>query len=444
MARLATALLVVVGSVVVPAAPAEAAPPHAHRYVTRVFQTFLNRNPTAAEVDQAAAMSMTSPVGRHRLTTNLTTSGPWYFLSVAATYDAVLGRNPDLGGLGYWVNALADGRSTDTSFTVGLYASDEYAARTDVAGWVDRLYRALLGRPADPAGLAHWSGLHAARGRAWVTRQLYASPEASQRRVTEQYQRVLGRTPDPAGLAWWAGVEARIGPTRLAAQLAATAEAYGPLEAGEHVAAAPAPPLAAQLARNGLTTKVLTVHAAGWASTTAAFTGWERTVVGWKKVLGTWTARNGSKGWQSAASRREGAGTTPVGRYGFDGGFGLAANPGYALGWFTVTPYDYWTSDPSRWDYNTHQRGPADPSEAPWSSAEHLIDHPVAYRYAAVIDFNSPATGPYGSAIFLHVGTGGPTAGCVSLPQPELLATLRWIDGGTRIVMGPDAVIRSL
>ena len=31
-----------------------------------------------------------------------------------------------------------------------------------------------------------------------------------------------------------------------------------------------------------------------------------------------------------------------------------------------------------------------------------------------------------GSAIFLHVGTGGPTAGCVSVPAAALVALLRW------------------
>jgi L,D-peptidoglycan transpeptidase YkuD (ErfK/YbiS/YcfS/YnhG family) len=32
-----------------------------------------------------------------------------------------------------------------------------------------------------------------------------------------------------------------------------------------------------------------------------------------------------------------------------------------------------------------------------------------------------------GSAIFLHVGTGTATAGCVSLPSAELLRVLRWL-----------------
>ena len=55
-----------------------------------------------------------------------------------------------------------------------------------------------------------------------------------------------------------------------------------------------------------------------------------------------------------------------------------------------------------------------------------------------------PARGGRGSGIFLHVSKGAPTAGCVGLPTNELLTALRWIDSGTRIIMGPDSEIRKL
>jgi L,D-peptidoglycan transpeptidase YkuD (ErfK/YbiS/YcfS/YnhG family) len=69
----------------------------------------------------------------------------------------------------------------------------------------------------------------------------------------------------------------------------------------------------------------------------------------------------------------------------------------------------------------------------------------VAYRYAAVIDFNyrRPVYGR-GAGIFLHVQTGGPTAGCVSLREGALLAVLRWMRPGTRILIGPARWLRSL
>ena len=51
-----------------------------------------------------------------------------------------------------------------------------------------------------------------------------------------------------------------------------------------------------------------------------------------------------------------------------------------------------------------------------------------AYDYAAVIAYNTARVPGLGSAIFLHVGTGSATAGCVSLPERELLTVLRWLN----------------
>jgi L,D-peptidoglycan transpeptidase YkuD (ErfK/YbiS/YcfS/YnhG family) len=59
------------------------------------------------------------------------------------------------------------------------------------------------------------------------------------------------------------------------------------------------------------------------------------------------------------------------------------------------------------------------------------------YRYFAVIDYNAhPAVAGRGSAIFLHVSTGRPTAGCISLPEPELVRTLRWLRPGAEVRIG--------
>jgi L,D-peptidoglycan transpeptidase YkuD (ErfK/YbiS/YcfS/YnhG family) len=71
----------------------------------------------------------------------------------------------------------------------------------------------------------------------------------------------------------------------------------------------------------------------------------------------------------------------------------------------------------------------------------------VAYRYAMVIDFNyrRPVYGR-GSGIFLHVMKNGPTAGCVSMREGDLLRVLNWVrpSPGTRIVIGPTSYLRAL
>ena len=64
--------------------------------------------------------------------------------------------------------------------------------------------------------------------------------------------------------------------------------------------------------------------------------------------------------------------------------------------------------------------------------------NPPAYDHGAVIAYNTARSPGLGSAIFLHVSTGGPTAGCVSLPASQLVEGLRWLDPGRdpRIVLG--------
>ena len=61
-----------------------------------------------------------------------------------------------------------------------------------------------------------------------------------------------------------------------------------------------------------------------------------------------------------------------------------------------------------------------------------------AYNYGAVIAYNTARKPGLGSAIFLHVSHGSATAGCVAVPQSDVLKLLRWLNPklGPRIIMG--------
>lgn len=444
VALLATAIVLTIPS----RRSAEAAgSSHDVEYVARMVTLFLDRPPTAEEVAQATAGSLTTTEARARLVENLAHSPTWLSTSVQRLYRDTLGRSADSGGLTYWTGILRAQTLSLTAVTAHFYASSEFFATLgggDLASWVDVLYQRLLGRNADAGGRRYWADQARVIGRARVARAFIGSLEARRAQVTDRYRVVLGRAPDRGGLDHWAEVLRRQSTVRLDIHLAASSESYGPLEPGQVVVPPPPLLLVERLAHNGTTDRIVTVRSSSWSSTTADLVAWRRTAVGWRRDLGPWTAHLGRNGFGRPETRREGAGTTPTGRYGFGTGFGIAANPGYRLGWFVVDARDYWVSQVGHPQYNTHQRGPTDPASAPWSQAEHLIDHPVAYRYAASIRFNTPPTGPYGSAIFLHVSTGGPTAGCVSVAQASLLDLLGWIDAGTQIVMAPDGVIDGL
>lgn len=160
----------------------------------------------------------------------------------------------------------------------------------------------------------------------------------------------------------------------------------------------------------------------------------------WRIVRDGMPARIGFNGLSNAARRHSGDGTTPIGDYGFVYDFGSRPDPGVTgFRWRPLVPGSCWAG--TRADYNRWVvRRPCDPADE-----DLWINHALAYRYAAVIDFNyhHPVYGR-GSGIFLHEQTGGPTAGCVSLRQADLLSVLRWMRPGARILIGPSRWLRSL
>lgn len=116
---------------------------------------------------------------------------------------------------------------------------------------------------------------------------------------------------------------------------------------------------------------------------------------------------------------------TPFGIYALGTGFGIKENPGTAMPYFQVTPESYWVDDPESRFYNQHVEGTED---SDWGSAEHLIDYEPSYNYALEIRYNTdPVVPGKGSAFFMHIGS-APTAGCVAMPEENMLQLLRWLD----------------
>jgi L,D-peptidoglycan transpeptidase YkuD (ErfK/YbiS/YcfS/YnhG family) len=206
------------------------------------------------------------------------------------------------------------------------------------------------------------------------------------------------------------------------------------------------PLLVDQLASTGGAQQVVVVDSPTAASTTATLTAYENDGNGWYEAFGPIPAVDGRHGWLPGASRVEGDGTTPEGMYALGPTmYGVQPDPGVRFGYHQLTCGDWWDEDPASPTYNTFQHvacGTAPPfggdSEALWANG-------TAYPSFAVVDFNTPPIGAFGSAIFLHADTGAPTTGCVSLPLSDLDAVLRWLNPALHpvIVMGPDAVIRS-
>ncbi|WP_308293715.1 L,D-transpeptidase family protein [Streptomyces sp. RK62] len=209
----------------------------------------------------------------------------------------------------------------------------------------------------------------------------------------------------------------------------ATGETAGGASGSPATAAAPAPaaPDFPVPVETGDATQLITVEAGG---SYATVTAWAKRSSGWKAQFSTSAARVGSNGVTDGATRRQGTYTTPTGTYTITEGFGNEAG-GTAMPYHRVTNDDWWVEDPESKFYNSmHGEAGADfpLTESGDLGSEHLVNYPVQYAKALVINFNRwPATPGRGAGIFLHVNGSGATAGCVSVPRATMDRIMSWM-----------------
>jgi L,D-peptidoglycan transpeptidase YkuD (ErfK/YbiS/YcfS/YnhG family)/predicted small secreted protein len=183
----------------------------------------------------------------------------------------------------------------------------------------------------------------------------------------------------------------------------------------------------------GNANQVITVTASSSSSTTATLQSWRRVSGGWRTVGPAVSAHLGSAGLGHA---QESSSKTPSGSFTLTQAFGHDSDPGTSLPYVHTTSSDWWISQPGPL-YNTRQRCSSGCSFTRGDPNEHLFYETPYYNYAVVIDYNTRnapggVTQGAGSAFFLHVTDGNPTAGCVSIAQDQLVRLLRWLDPAER------------
>ncbi len=123
-----------------------------------------------------------------------------------------------------------------------------------------------------------------------------------------------------------------------------------------------------------------------------------------------------------AAEKREADGCTPIGTWPLRGVLlrpGKADPDGIRLPWRWTRAQDGWSDDPADPAYNRPVRLPRS------FSAETLRRQDDAYDIIVVLGHNdAPPVPGKGSAIFLHLSEGRPTAGCIALERADMLRLL--------------------
>lgn len=156
----------------------------------------------------------------------------------------------------------------------------------------------------------------------------------------------------------------------------------------------------------------------------AEITACQRQGKAWNQVLApSLVGAIGKNGVAAIGEKKEGDFKTPAGLYALGEAFGsrpLALKMDYKY----ITPEDKFIDDANHKGYNTWVNGKTDAK-----SYESMLVK--AYKMGVVINYNmNPTTPGAGSAIFMHLrqAPNVPTAGCVTMDQPHLLALLQWLD----------------
>lgn len=169
----------------------------------------------------------------------------------------------------------------------------------------------------------------------------------------------------------------------------------------------------------------------GQGGTDALLAFYEKRGSAWELVFSTY-AYLGTNG---LGKQREGDGKTPVGVYPITMAFGLAPDPGCALGYTLLDETHYWVSDSNSPFYN-RLVSTRETDNFSKEKSEHLTEYVRAYPYALSIGYNAQGKPGLGSATFLHCASDYPaTGGGVAIPEDCMRRLLRAIRPGCKIVI---------
>ncbi|MFM8931251.1 MAG: DUF4214 domain-containing protein, partial [Gemmataceae bacterium] len=200
-----------------------------------LYQLFLDRVPEAPALAVWSGALDSGRITVGQMAEGILRSPEHTDWAVTGAYGEYLGRTPVSAGLAAHAGALQRGVSPER-VDASILGSNEYFARQGSGNipFVQGLYRDVLGREADSAGLeAHVAALARGATRADLALGFLTSVEHGTQVAGEAYQSLLGREGTEAELGMWAGVLARA-PGGSAAVWASVA---GSLEGTENLSA---------------------------------------------------------------------------------------------------------------------------------------------------------------------------------------------------------------
>ncbi len=186
-------------------------------FVTSLYQDLLNRAPDPGGLDFYVNSINSGGLTRSQVAAQLFTSPEFSSsgLYVIKLYLALLRRDPDFGGWLFYFNSLHSGTQAITILNSFLTSPEfqQLYGNTDNTAFVTLVYFNVLGRQPDPGGLVYYLGLlnTGQLSRANLVDQFVQSPEygttvRARAYADLLYMGFLRRAGDPIGLSYWTAV----------------------------------------------------------------------------------------------------------------------------------------------------------------------------------------------------------------------------------------------
>lgn len=179
--------------------------------VHNLYRELLGREPEAAGSAfwLALLQQNDNAAGRQAVVQGFLNSPEYKSNYVTTVYEVLLGRAPESKGLKFWTDTLGEpgtlgehNGAADEKFVLsGIIGSDEFYARSggSVQGFVNSLYKDLLGRTGESAGIDFWTALVQAEptNRDGIVRLFLSSPEAEHDLLDTFYPAAGGTASNP-------------------------------------------------------------------------------------------------------------------------------------------------------------------------------------------------------------------------------------------------------
>jgi Domain of unknown function (DUF4214) len=181
----------------------------AEQYVAALYADLLHRPAQPSEIS-GWVQQMRQGASPQQVATAFTNSNEFRADLVRDDYQRILNRQPSASEVQLWVNQMAGGM-TGEQVEAAILGSNEFFASSagiyrfaGAPGWLEGIYRVVLGRDVDSSGLQTWNNAatHGASRQA-IAQAILASNEAHARVVDAVYAELLNRNPDASGAAFW-------------------------------------------------------------------------------------------------------------------------------------------------------------------------------------------------------------------------------------------------